>query len=127
MICDKWLHIYGNKLGTGIKCEWVDGVRENVRGEWIDDGIHGDWAWEQDGHGNCWHIWKCSKCERETQIRSNYCPNCGADMRGDKPTADEAERELIDKANKAGVSLDRDLDAYYEAMDIIQEQEREGL
>lgn len=26
MICDKWLHIYGNKLGTGINCEWVDAV-----------------------------------------------------------------------------------------------------
>lgn len=26
MICDKWLHIYGNKLGTGVNCEWVDAV-----------------------------------------------------------------------------------------------------
>ena len=59
-------------------------VLENVRGEWIDDGIHGDWAWEQDGHGNCWHFWKCSRCGRGTKTRSNYCPNCGADMRGDK-------------------------------------------
>lgn len=57
-------------------------VRENVRGEWIDCGTHGDWAWEQDGHGNCWHIWKCSKCECTTEHCSNYCPNCGADMRG---------------------------------------------
>lgn len=31
MICDKWLHIYGNKLGTGVKCEWVDDVVEVVR------------------------------------------------------------------------------------------------
>ena len=58
-------------------------VRENVRGEWIDDGIHGDWAWEQDGHGNFWHFWKCSRCGMGTKTRSNYCPNCGADMRGD--------------------------------------------
>lgn len=57
-------------------------VRENVRGEWIDCGIHGDWAWEQDGHGNSWHIWKCSKCEYKTENRSNYCPNCGAEMGG---------------------------------------------
>ena len=57
-------------------------VRENVRGEWIDDGIHGDWAWETDGHGVCWQIWKCSRCGRGTKIRSNFCPNCGADMRG---------------------------------------------
>lgn len=56
-------------------------VRENIKGEWIDCGIHGDWAWEQDGHGNCWHIWKCSKCEYKTDHRSNYCPNCGCSMK----------------------------------------------
>lgn len=56
-------------------------VRENVKGEWIDCGIHGDWAWEQDGHGNSYHIWECSKCEYTIEHRSNYCPNCGADMR----------------------------------------------
>lgn len=55
-------------------------VRENVRGEWIDCGVHGDWAWEMDGHGNCWHIWKCSKCEYKTTHCNNYCPNCGAQM-----------------------------------------------
>lgn len=58
-------------------------VRENVKGEWIDCGVHGDWAWEMDGHGNCWHIWKCSKCEYKTEHCNNYCPNCGADMRGE--------------------------------------------
>ena len=52
------------------------------KGKWLDCGVHGDWAWEQDGHGNCWHIWKCSKCEYKTEHRSNFCPNCGADMRG---------------------------------------------
>ena len=61
----------------------IDDVRENVRGEWIDCGVHGDWAWETDGHGNCWHIWKCSQCGYKTEQCSNYCPNCGADMRGE--------------------------------------------
>lgn len=66
--------------------EWIKeiptaDVRENVRGEWIDDGIHGDWAWETDGHGVCWQIWKCSRCGRGTKIRSNFCPSCGAEMR----------------------------------------------
>ena len=31
MKCDKWLHIYGNKLGTGVNCEWVDDAVEVVR------------------------------------------------------------------------------------------------
>jgi len=61
---------------------FIEMTRET--GKWLDCGVHGDWAWEQDGHGNCWHIWKCSKCEYKTEHRSNYCPNCGAEMRGDK-------------------------------------------
>lgn len=56
-------------------------VRENIKGEWIDCGIHGDWAWEMDGHGNSYHIWECSKCEYTIEHRSNYCPNCGAQMK----------------------------------------------
>ena len=51
-------------------------VRENVRGEWI---VKKD-------------IINCSVCKRcswsksyEDLVRSfNFCPNCGADMRGDK-------------------------------------------
>ena len=65
-----------------LSAESTADVRENVRGEWIDCGVHGEWAWEQDGHGNFWHIWKCSKCEHTTDNCSKYCPNCGADMRG---------------------------------------------
>ena len=52
-------------------------VRENVRGEWIDtsEGTY------------------CSRCNKfpyddgEYRLvgwRSNFCPNCGADMRGEK-------------------------------------------
>ena len=26
-------------------------------------------------------IWHCSKCSRRSVIKTNYCPNCGADMR----------------------------------------------
>jgi hypothetical protein len=45
-------------------------VRENVRGEWISTGFMEV---------------KCSNC-KETfhELESaNFCPNCGADMRGD--------------------------------------------
>ena len=69
MICDKWLHIYGNKLGTGINCEWVDDVRENVKGEWIDRGK------------DMMIRWQCSECGRKDIHIYNFCPDCGADMR----------------------------------------------
>ncbi len=51
-------------------------VRENVRGEWIVEKV-----WE---HGETL-VWKCSKCGKETTIKNcNFCPNCGADMRGER-------------------------------------------
>lgn len=29
------------------------------------------------------YSYKCSKCWNYTAIKHNYCPNCGADMRGE--------------------------------------------
>lgn len=53
------------------------------RGEWIDQGWHGDWQFETDGRGNCWHEYECSECGfHKKGGKSNFCPNCGADMRG---------------------------------------------
>ena len=47
-------------------------VRENVRGEWIDRGK------------DMTIRWQCSECGRKDMHIYNFCPNCGADMRGDK-------------------------------------------
>ena len=48
-------------------------VRENVRGEWKvfcdDKGVVED----------CY----CNQCGFNSVIGGNFCPNCGADMRGD--------------------------------------------
>lgn len=48
-------------------------VRENVKGEWI--------AQEDDYH----HYWECSECGMGVGLDDirNFCPNCGADMRGE--------------------------------------------
>ena len=54
-------------------------VRENVKGEWL----------KMDKRGK--NV-KCSKCGNTLDLRgvnagrgdANYCPNCGADMRGEK-------------------------------------------
>ncbi len=58
-------------------CGWINetptaDVRENVHGEWIHkDGIYG--------------VVFCSKCDYELRINNtNFCPKCGADMRGVK-------------------------------------------
>lgn len=51
-------------------------VRENVRGEWFDHCDDNDFI---DGIecSNCGHTWSL------ISDKSNFCPNCGADMRGD--------------------------------------------
>lgn len=53
---------------------------ERKTGKWIDDGTYGDY------HPH--HAWHCSECE-ESVIEIDtpwfkFCPNCGADMRGEQ-------------------------------------------
>ena len=57
---------------------------EPKRGKWIDKGITGDWQYQTDGRGRSWHEWQCDRCKDVTKKRSFYCPNCGADMRGEQ-------------------------------------------
>ena len=57
------------------------------KGKWIDKGWHGDWQFETDGIGNCWKEFECSVCHGISKAkRAQFCPNCGADMRGDEKT-----------------------------------------
>ena len=61
-------------------------VRPVVRGRW--EVV--DWV-EHDGHGECVHYPKeglcCTNCKnafkKKLLWKDNYCPNCGADMRGE--------------------------------------------
>ncbi len=65
-----------------IKVKGGEYVRDYQRGEWIDKGWKGDWQFETDGRGNCWHEYECSGCGFHNKgSKSNFCPNCGADMR----------------------------------------------
>lgn len=57
-------------------------AKEPKRGEWIDKGWHGDWQFEIDGRGNCWKEFECSNCNKISNARTDFCPNCGTDMRG---------------------------------------------
>jgi hypothetical protein len=60
-------------------------VAEVRHGEWEET----DWV-EYDGHGECIHYPKqglrCPSCchvfKKELLYKDNFCPNCGADMRG---------------------------------------------
>ena len=74
---------YGSECRIEDVQEWLDeqptaDVVEVKHGEWfeVDDGI-------DIGSGK--HL-ECSICGKwkKDRIKSNYCPNCGADMRGAK-------------------------------------------
>ena len=66
------------------KIETMPDAVSVVHGEWIDIGWKGDWQFETDGKGNCWYEYECSECGfRNKGSKSNFCPNCGADMRGE--------------------------------------------
>ena len=47
-------------------------VRENVQGKWI-PYQNEEWIYQ-----------KCSECGQIADVKSNFCPSCGANMRGDK-------------------------------------------
>lgn len=57
-----------------IDCQPTADVRENVKGEWKiycdDKGVVQD----------CY----CNQCGFNSVIGGNFCPNCGADMRGER-------------------------------------------
>ena len=43
--------------------------------------VHGYWIYEQRGR---WIYAKCNLCGKVQDVRSSYCPNCGAKMRGER-------------------------------------------
>lgn len=56
------------------------------RGQWL------NWRGEPISPDDYWRVWRCSECGNEIEFdeavgreefTSNYCPNCGADMRGE--------------------------------------------
>ena len=67
--------IDGTEIKEAINREPTADVRENVRGEWI----YG----EEGTFGNPYGHYKCSVCREIRPWRENFCPDCGADMRGD--------------------------------------------
>ena len=53
-------------------------VSGRPQGEWLDTGKDPDHSHPLTA------IWyKCSECGDGTNAKTNFCPNCGADMRGD--------------------------------------------
>ena len=57
-------------------------VRENVRGEWVTPT---EKVYSIDGEDITSAYKECNRCHKVyVRTNDNFCPNCGADMRGDK-------------------------------------------
>ncbi len=54
-------------------------MRPVVRGVW--EKLDANLVWNNIGLYTA--AYKCNKCGELNIARSNFCPNCGADMRGD--------------------------------------------
>lgn len=88
-------------------------VRENIRGKW--NILPENLVWNSDGIYRA--AYQCSNCDAISPFDSNYCPNCGADMR-DRPSVpfDEAWERL---KNESAESRE-----FFEAAERMAEEEQ---
>ena len=73
--------IRGN-VPKGMQIPGAD-VRQVVRGEWIDKGVQ-PYRVSGSSFVRLRYVFECSNCHCEKGIEYIFCPNCGADMRGEK-------------------------------------------
>ena len=67
--------------------EWVGYVKE-LPAEEVQPIVCGKWYDKKmtikGAHGLAYGRWGCSVCKAKFPQRSNYCPNCGSFMKGEK-------------------------------------------
>jgi len=67
-------------LMQAYECGQRTGIVEQKKGKWI---AHNNLMYSPfDGSNENTYI--CNQCEAEAEKATNYCPNCGADMRKEK-------------------------------------------
>lgn len=97
--CWNYCSVCGRKIPVGEKCYGVNRsssalmVGESICKDCIEPEnfeipasnvrpvVRGRWRWVgQDKWNDCY---ECSQCGKMNTDNSNFCPNCGADMRGE--------------------------------------------
>lgn len=80
---EKLIELIQNAVG-GCARHWAETIADYL----IENGVvireKGEWIIkeEKDTFGFINHF-HCSQCQRESKDKGNFCPNCGADMRGE--------------------------------------------
>lgn len=65
---------WNDAIDAIVDCQPPADVRENVRGEWRKEYLVEDLGIM---------LYVCDKCAEPTVKKTNFCPNCGAQMGGD--------------------------------------------
>lgn len=84
-MCNNCIHkpVCSKFAATGGHVRECEHFKEERRGEWETITRKNIW-------GDMVNVLRCSRCKRSDvdgrgiTIKSDYCPNCGADMRGEK-------------------------------------------
>ena len=76
-VCPLYGGVCGYPSGECYDCPRHGNFRENVKGEWLHDEVtmNGNTVYTPNA--------KCSICDCYVFQESDFCPNCGADMRGE--------------------------------------------
>ena len=70
---------YIDNAPTVITDDYTMGYQDGVR-KVLSERPHG--KWERIKNGTSTYKYKCDRCEHIGYSKSNFCSNCGADMRG---------------------------------------------
>ena len=74
---------YHNKVCIGgANYKTAESCKHYVSAADVQEVRHGRWECNYD-RGAFYIVYVCSKCGRETLVKENFCPNCGARMDGD--------------------------------------------
>lgn len=71
-----WLYFSAMNGGTKIQREAIDVAIEAIHSE--PQRMRGKWIHVSE------EMWKCDQCEEISCCSPNFCPDCGADMRGER-------------------------------------------
>ena len=89
---------WSNHLNKEATLNLMDRAIDNLPAADVVERKRGEWIGEADGYADgelVYDVWYCSECNHciddgtdDPTMLPNFCPNCGADMRGEKNEAD---------------------------------------
>lgn len=125
LITDR-IETMSRRWGEAYDAQQILGDIEDMTPADVRDHIRGNW--EISFSDNVARKANCSECgnllifTRPTDKTPNFCPNCGADMRKEKRTAEETEKKisLLIEDIESGKGDYKLLPGFYEALAILR-------